>query len=367
MAERIELRSLLPPANKQGGETSERETLEKIMEKRRRRKLEELDRADVDHEIAKTDYETRQYEKDRAPAPSETAGQEQLVVDLEAEEPGGAVKKVAKGEPIIIARSQPKPPVELATKKGGWILGADGTPIMDQDGEWTFNQAVQVMLAKKEKTSEGKGDIISVLTFLQNQGLLGAGATKGGSFESKFMDELAKKSVDSLIHPPVAPPQGGGGSDMLGILSKFGVNDLDGLIKFARAVGGDEKSERSTLPVKGGGEIDISDYIVLDKHKGEERRKDEMHEATVGLVKTLKQHAGTAAKALDRAMSEKEESHPQSQQPQSQPQAPQEPAVNLTCGVPGCGAVTVMTKRALTAAGNKFICASCGQENIVGA
>ena len=77
--------------------------------------------------------------------------------------------------------------------KGGWSV-VDGKPVKDPEGEYTFNQALKVVGAEKAK---GSNDPLAVFKWMQEQGLLTG--SKGDDYMSKFMGELAHRSVESIV------------------------------------------------------------------------------------------------------------------------------------------------------------------------
>ncbi len=96
-----------------------------------------------------------------------------------------------KAKVVII---KPKSGGEIPEEgKGGWSV-IDGKPVKDTEGEYTFNQALKVAAVEKAK---GSNDPLAIFKWMKEEGLLTGG--KGDDFMSKFMAELAHKSVESLV------------------------------------------------------------------------------------------------------------------------------------------------------------------------
>lgn len=89
-----------------------------------------------------------------------------------------------------------KPEASEGVKEGGGWSVVDGRPVKDPEGEYTFNQAHKVAALEAAKHSE---DPMALFKFLKEEGFLG---DKKDDFLSTFMTELARKSVDNLVHPP---------------------------------------------------------------------------------------------------------------------------------------------------------------------
>ncbi len=77
--------------------------------------------------------------------------------------------------------------------KKGWSV-IDGKPVKDPEGEYTFSQALKVAGIEKAK---GSDDPLAVFKWMKEQGLLTG--SKGDDFMSQFTAELAQRSVESLV------------------------------------------------------------------------------------------------------------------------------------------------------------------------
>lgn len=111
-------------------------------------------------------------------------------------------KDLATGKkPLAIIQSKAG---EAATAtqegKGGWLV-LNGKPVRDLEGEYTFSQALKV--CELERPKDSSSSPIAILDWAEKKGILGPG--KNDEFMSKFLAELATKSIDSIVKPAANP------------------------------------------------------------------------------------------------------------------------------------------------------------------